>query len=284
MSSDQGLFVKETGKPDGIPIVFVHGGGGALWTWDEVVPLLPDFRCILLDLPEHGQTGLSAGPFSIPGTAVLIANLIRQRSPNGKAHVVGLSVGAQIGVEMLAKTPEVMESAVISSAQLCPVPGDGLGLYSETAMAAVYWLGIAPFKHSDGWIRINMKYSAGIPQRYFEVFRRNFQAITRDAWAHVMADNFRYRMPEGLSKANLPVLLVAGMKETGSIHESHKLLAEALPMARAVLIGNHSAWSVAQEHNWPMNDPKLFADVVRAWVTGDALPPVLEPMVIAGNE
>ena len=109
MSSNHGLFVKETGTFGGSPIVFIHGGGGALWTWDEVVPLLPDFRCILPDLPEHGQTGLSAGPFSIPGTATLIADLIRQRSPNGKAHVVGLSVGAQIGVEMLAKTPEVME-------------------------------------------------------------------------------------------------------------------------------------------------------------------------------
>jgi pimeloyl-ACP methyl ester carboxylesterase len=278
MSSTLGLFVKETGLSGGIPIVLIHGGGGALWTWDEVVPLLHDYRCILPDLPEHGQTGLNVGPFSISGSADLLADLIRQRSPTGKAHVVGLSVGAQIGVEMLAKTPDVLESAVISSAQLCPEPGDGWGIYSESAMAAVYWLGIAPFKHSDRWIRMNMKYSAGIPGRYFEAFRRNFQSITRDGWAHVMADNFRYRLPDGLGKAHLPVLLVAGTKETGTIRVSHQLLAEKLPNAKAVLIGNHKTWSVAQEHNWPMNDPAVFARMVRAWVEGEALPPVLEPM------
>ncbi|MDD5368331.1 MAG: alpha/beta fold hydrolase, partial [Anaerolineaceae bacterium] len=278
MSSIQGLFVKETGQPEGIPIVFIHGGGGALWTWDEVVPLLPEYRCILPDLPEHGQTGMAAGPFSIGAAAKLMADLIRQRTPQGKAHVVGLSVGAQIGVEMLAKTPEVMESAVISSAQLLPVAGERLGLYSERVMAAVYWLWIAPFKHSDGWIRANMKFSAGIPGRYFAVFRQNFRGITRDGWAHVMAENFRYRTPAGLGKAYLPVLLVAGTKETGSIHASHQRLAGELPNVQAVLIGNHTDWSVAQEHNWPLNDPALFAAMVRAWVTGTALPDILQPM------
>lgn len=277
MPESQGLFVKETGKADGIPLVFIHGGGGAIWTWDEVIPFLQDFRCILPDLPEHGKTGLAAGPFTMTGAAILMRDLIRQRIPGGKAHVIGLSVGAQIAVEMLAKSPEVLESAVVSSAQLTPVAGDGLGLYSERFMAALYWIGVAPFKHSEWWIRTNMKYAAGIPEQFFDQFRQNFQSITRDEWAHVMAENFRYRMPEGLEKVNVPVLLIAGTKERGSIHTSHRQLASVLPNVQAVFIGNGRGWSTAQEHNWPMNDPKLFADVVRAWVRGERLPGELVP-------
>jgi pimeloyl-ACP methyl ester carboxylesterase len=269
--------VEESGKSDGIPILFIHGGGGAIWTWGEVIPYLLDFRCILVDLPEHGKTTNNAGDFSITSASAMMADLILTLTPKGKAHVVGLSVGGQMVVEMLAKTPKVMVSAIISSAQLFPMPGDNLGIYSKAIMQAIYWTAIAPLKNVDPWISLNMKYSAGIPDRYFEVFKKNFQSMTLESWTHVMVDNFRYRVPEGLENADIPVLMVSGTKEYGSIHDSHKLLAERLPHSQSVFVGGNTNWSIAQEHNWPMNAPKLFADTVRAWVLGNPLPGDLKP-------
>jgi pimeloyl-ACP methyl ester carboxylesterase len=271
-----GLYVEVNGNQNGIPILFIHGGGGAIWTWKEVIPFLDDFRCILVDLPEHGKTGVGAGDFTISSASAKMAELIRTLLPEGKANVVGLSVGGQMVVEMLAKTPEVINSAIVSSAQLFPMPGDNLGFYSKFVMDTAYWMAIAPFKNFDPWIRLNMKYSAGIPDRYFEIFKENFQSLTLGSWSHVMVDNFRYRIPAGLEKVNLPVLLLAGTKEYGSIHDSHNLLARTLSNNINLQVGESKNWSMAQEHNWPMNDPELFAEVVRAWVLKKPLPPGLK--------
>lgn len=261
----------EYGDPQGLPLVLIHGGGGGVWTWDEVVPLLSDFHCLLPELPEHGGNHQN-GRFSVQSAALGIQKLIRERTPHGKAHVFGLSVGGQVAVELLARAPESVLSAVVSGAQLLPVPGDRLGIYSEAAMSLVYWLGIAPWKRNDAWIRWNMRVSAGIPERYFPQFKRNFQNLSRASWAHVMSANYAYRAPAGLEKANPPVLLIAGPHETVDIQPTNRLLRQVLPRSRAVLVGQGRAWSAPQEHNWPFNTPQLCADTLRAWVTQQPLP------------
>ncbi len=261
----------ESGDPHGLPLVLIHGGAGGVWAWDEVVPFLSDFHCLLPELPEHGGNQRN-GRFSVPIAAQGILQLIRERTPQGKAHVFGLSVGGQVAVEMLARAPETLLSAIISGAQLLPVPGYRLGIFSEAAMSLVYWLGIAPWKHNDAWIRWNLHASTGIPERFFPQFKRNFQDLSRASWAHVMSENYRYRAPAGLEKADLPVLLIAGPHETVDIHPTNRLLMQRLPRSRAVLVGQGRGWSAAQEHNWPFNDPELCAATLRAWITAQSLP------------
>lgn len=255
-------------------MVLIHGGAGGAWAWDETVQFLGDFHCLLPELPEHGRND-SNGRFTVESAAESMLQLIRERVPGGRAHVVGLSVGGQVLVEMLARAPEIVLSAVVSGAQLLPVPGYRLGIYSETAMALVYWLGIAPWKHNDAWIRWNLRTSAGIPDRYFEPFKQNFQALTRDNWAHVMSVNYSYRAPAGLEKANMPVLLIAGPHEKTDIQPTNRLLKSLLPNSRSVLVGVDRGWSGPQEHNWPFTDPQLCAATIRAWALGQPLPPEL---------
>lgn len=271
MTTRNSLTMFESGNPQGIPLILIHGGGGGVWTWDETVKFLADFHVILPELPEHGNS-LSNGPFTIEATAQSILDAIHERVPRGKAHVFGLSVGGQIVVEMLARSPETMLSAVISGAQLLPVPGYRLGIFSERAMALVYWLGIHPWKGSDAWIRWNMRSSAGIPMNFFERFKQNFQGLTRDSWAHVMSENYRYRLPSGLEKATLPVLLIAGSHEQIDIQPTNRLLHSLLPQSQSVVLSRDMGWSAPQEHNWPLNAPELCAHTIRAWIGGQPLP------------
>ena len=154
------IFVQEAGPASALPIVFLHGGGGAGWMWQPVVDQLSDYHCLVPDLPEHGKS-LGIKPFSIRDSSKRIADLIRSRVPAQKAHLVGLSLGAQVLVELLSYAPEVIDHAIISSANLRPLPGTKLGMYSEAVMAAAYWSAIAPLKWCDPWIRLNMKSSVG---------------------------------------------------------------------------------------------------------------------------
>lgn len=174
MSTNLPLYADRYGPQDAPSIVFLHGGGAGGWMWQPVVERLPQYHCLTPDQPEHGQNRAIA-PFSIQLAAEKTAELIAQHAHGGRAVVVGLSEGAQIAVQLLAHAPQVVEKAVISSALLRPMPG--MGWFSSASMLKwSYRISIPPFRNNDGWIRLNMKYAAGIPDQFLshlsEIFRR----------------------------------------------------------------------------------------------------------------
>jgi pimeloyl-ACP methyl ester carboxylesterase len=75
-------------------IVFLHGGGVSGWMWKPQVDVLSSvYRCLIVDLPEHGKSR-DEQPFTMEDSASRIAGIIRSHVRDGKAHVVGLSLGA----------------------------------------------------------------------------------------------------------------------------------------------------------------------------------------------
>ena len=154
--SRSGLFFEEYGPKTAPTILFLHGGGGGRWMWQPQVERLTDYHLLIPDLPGHGD---SAGiPLtSIENAGNRIARLIRKRAHGGKAHVVGLSLGAQVVVYLLAQTPERVEHAVVSSALLqtygspngcttpdfcdcCSIPLLGCSLFATAAGGRRSWI------------------------------------------------------------------------------------------------------------------------------------------------
>jgi pimeloyl-ACP methyl ester carboxylesterase len=272
--SASGLFVQSSGPADAPSIVFLHGGGAAGWMWRSVIERLPEYHCLAPDLPEQGRSG-AVQPFTMALAARCVADLIRAQAHGGKANVVGLSEGAQVTVELLANAPEVLTSAFVSSALLRPIPG--AWMFSPGLLAATYYVFVAPFSNWDAWIRLNMHYSAGIPDEYFPDFKREFQTLSRDGWVNLMRANQTFRLHGTLSRVTCPVLVTAGAKEYPAMLQSARDLLQALPIARGALIDLGKQSTLAQEHNWAMNAPDAFASAVRAWLTGSPLPDSLKP-------
>lgn len=264
-----GLHVDAYGPKNAPLILFLHGGGAGAWSWEPVIERLGEFRCLAPDMPEHGRS-TAVGPFSIPGAAACMAELIRSQAPDEKVHVVGLSEGAQVVVAMLANCPELIASAVISSALLRPLPG--AWMMTPGVIRWTFRLSVPPFRNNDWWIRLNMKYAAGVPEAYFAQFKRDFQAMSEDGFTHLMVENQRFRLPQGLEKAALPVLVLAGRKEYGAMRQSACDLSAALPQATMRIIDLGEGSSLAQEHNWCLHAPDKFAETVRAWVNQETIP------------
>lgn len=273
--SVNGLHVDACGPADAPAILFLHGGGAGAWTWQPVIERLAEFRCLAPDLPEHGRSA-AVRPFSISDTAARMADLIRAHVPAGKAHVVGLSEGGQVAVAMLANAPDVMASAVVSSALLRPLPG--AWMMTPNAIRWSYRLSVPPFRNNDWWIRLNMKHAAGVPEAYFAQFKRDFQTMTEDGFTHVMLENQRFRLPRGLEKVNVPVLALAGRREYAAMRQSAADLGAVLPRAVVRLIDLNEHSTLAQQHNWCLFAPDRFAETVRAWVNQSPLPGYLRPL------
>lgn len=267
------LYIHEQGPASAPTIVFLHGAGGSGWMWQPQLEGLADFHVLVPDLPEHGQSA-AIRPFAIDDASRRVAELIRTHAHGSKAHLVGLSEGAQVAMALLARDPQLIQRAILSSALVRPIPG--VSLMSPGLIAAsVRWF-VEPFKNIDAWIRINMKYSAGVPEKYFPQFKKDFQNMTGDLFAHVMVENQRFRLPDGLQNVSVPTLVVAGKKEYGVMRQSVRDIANAIPTAKGFLVAHPRKMSLAEEHNWNMTAPNLFTQMVRAWITGQPLPAELQ--------
>jgi pimeloyl-ACP methyl ester carboxylesterase len=254
-------------------MVFLHGGGGAGWMWQPQVEGLGEYHCLVPDLPEHGQS-VNEKPFTIQGSAGRIAELIRTRAHGGKAHVVGLSEGAQITVALLATAPEVIDHAILSSALVRPIPGGGL--MTPGLIALSYRWSVPPFKNNEWWVRLNMKYAAGVPDAYYPQFSQTFRELTESGFTNAIIENQRFRLPQGLDRVKVPTLMVVGKHEYAAMKHSARDLAATIPGSQAYEVVHPRRLSLAEEHNWNMTAPELFSRMVRAWITDQALPGELQ--------
>ncbi len=268
------LFFQSSGDEQARTILFLHGGGVGGWMWEPVVARMQDFHCLVPDLPEHGQS-MQAKPFTMQLAAEQAVELIRERANGGRAVVVGLSEGAQTVVQMLATAPEVIERALISSALLLPMKGLSW-MYSPGLIGWMFRMSVPPFRNSEWWMRLNMKYSAAIPDEYYPQYRDNFRIMTESQFVNAIVANQQFRLPENLEKAAAPTLVIAGKHEFDVVKKSARLLAGALPNAWARLLDLGEGSSMRKEHNWAMNAPDLFAQTLRDFIADRELPKELQ--------
>jgi pimeloyl-ACP methyl ester carboxylesterase len=255
------FFAKELGPSDAATLVLLHGGGAGGWMWQPQIERLTDYHLLIPDLPEHRNSS-GVKPFTFQDAAARVADLICTKAQGGCAHVVGLSLGAQTLVQLLSQSPEVVDQAIVSGALTRPLPGMSL----IRLMAQMYW----PFRNAAWLIRLNMR-QLGIPDRFFDEVRADTRTLTLDAFVHITTANATFRTPSNLSRVNVPTLVLVGQKEIKRMHESAQDLAQAIPAAKGYVVAGAI-------HNWSMQLPELFGDVVRAWFGGRELPKELRPL------
>ena len=100
-------------------IVFLHGTRltGAQWT-AQVASLGDDFRCLTPDLLGHGVA--AEAPFTLAGSAEAVATLIQDEA-DGRAILVGLSLGGYVAMDVAARWPERVSGLLLAGATAEPV-------------------------------------------------------------------------------------------------------------------------------------------------------------------
>ena len=107
------LSVREAGPVDAPTRVFLHGGGLSGAMWQLQLERLHEYHRLALDLPERGNSAI-IGPFTFADASRQVADLIRERVPNGRTHLVGLSNGGAVAVRLVRDVPEVIDHVMIS--------------------------------------------------------------------------------------------------------------------------------------------------------------------------
>ena len=252
------LFVRESGPVGAPAIVFLHGGDMSGWSWEPVVERMQQYHCLVPDLPQYGKS-FQHGPFEMGRAADAVAELIRSRVGTGRAHVVGYSLGAQVGAQLLATEPKLVDRAVLCGTIINTMPFVRLTRHLLGLLARNTW-------YHSVMSRYRNARHAGIPSANIDDYREDVRLMPAEQLAHIVEASTGFTLPQGLDKSDSPTLFLTGSKEIRFVRRSAAALAQQMP-------NGVDGVAIDMAHDWPLRYPDLFSRTVDCWLTDTALPP-----------
>ena len=148
------LAYVEAGKPNGPPLLLLHGFTDSSRIWTALLPYLADHHVLVLDQRGHGASDAPACCYS-PTVLAEDARLFLDALGIERASVVGHSLGSMVGQVLAAEHPDRVGKLVLAaSTALAPIRrGDWLwqrtvaasGLPSQDAVFMAEWtIGASP--------------------------------------------------------------------------------------------------------------------------------------------
>jgi pimeloyl-ACP methyl ester carboxylesterase len=255
------LYLREAGPADAPGLVFLHGlwVSGAMWQ-PQLERLSRAYHCLAPDLPEHGRS-TDIGRLTLENTGRVVANLIRERTPHGRAHVVGLSLGGSVALGLLRDAPEVVDHLMVSGCGVWARLGPVIGALSRLGRPLLRILKPAPL------LSLALRRSK-IPQPYLGVLQEDVRRLQPEAIIHFADEFVRMRVPRG---GNTPILVTVGAKEDLVMRRAARSLSRHLPAPALMAPG--------VGHLWNLEAPDLFTETVHAWMTDR---PVPKELVVLG--
>ncbi len=214
------MIFKEFGDKNRPVIILLHGGGLSWWSFKpQIESLQKDYFIVAPIIDGHGDDWNNTF-ISIEKSAERIIDYIKGNC-NGKIHAIcGLSLGAQIVTEILARDCDITENAVIESALVYPLK-----------MATV--LTIPLYNLCYGLIkkRWYAKLQAGtlnVSEEMFEAYYKDSSRITKESLINIAKSNGDYSIPPALGKTTARTLILVGEKELPVVKKSAKALHDTI--------------------------------------------------------
>ena len=257
------IYVDESGRGNGSTVVLLHGVGTSGWMWRKLAAALAgDLHVVIPDLPGHGRSNNRPWA-SMADTVAAVADVIRTSSPSRRAHVVGLSLGGHVAVQLAADVPVVVESAIGSGVNVLPFP--------HPMMMRLAGLVMTPFVSSGPMLRANAK-ALGVPAEDFGDYQAAAKAMRPGTFRRVGAELMTFGVPATAATSPCRLLAVSGADE-------HELILRSLPKLADGFAHGTACTAPGVGHAWVGQAPELFSAMVRAHVADTALPEELSCIV-----
>lgn len=243
----------EHGPRAGESVILLHGGNVGNWMWEPQVARLDGRHVITPDVVGFGARSGESWP-GIGGAADDIADIIRERAIDGRAHVVGLSMGGVIGVHLALRHPDTVRTCMVTGAAMTGVGGFERRL-AELQLAA--W--------DRRWFWSAQAAMFRIPPDSRDLFISDGMGVDKNAATRMYREIFAGSMPAGRGAYAGPMLAIAGGRESRSVAAAFPTLTEAMPQTRTWI-------APGMRHVWNIQDPELFTRTIVGFVDRDAVP------------
>ena len=225
--------VAHTVTGEGPPLYLVHGIGSRRTTWDALLPALSEhFTCVAYDLRGHGDSPVPPVPYSLDE---LVDDLeaLRVRLGHERIHVMGHSLGGQIGPAYARAHPARTSSVVLLSTAAGRTVGDSAGV--KGVVAAMRDQGVEAVLTTlvDRW------YTDGFIAAHPEVIEHRVEQVLgtpEDVFLSVFDVYASTEMLAWLPQVGCPCLVLTGEFDGACNPRLNAVIDDALPESELVVL------------------------------------------------
>ena len=241
------MIVKEYGKSNKDIIILLHGGGLSWWNYEEVSEILKSNYHVILPILD-GHSGSDRDFTSIENNANEIIEYI-DNNYNGNVKLIGgLSLGAQILLDILSKRDNICEYAIIESALVCPMKMTNrlieLLINMSYGLINKKWFSKFQFK--------NLK----IKEELFDKYYIDSSNITKDNMISFLKANSNYHL-KNIKTNKSKSIVVVGSKERPIMIKSAKIIHDELINSELEILSGYYHGDLS------INHPNEYAEKVK---------------------
>ncbi|MBB4826238.1 pimeloyl-ACP methyl ester carboxylesterase [Sporosarcina luteola] len=202
-------------------IILLHGGGLADWSLQKQVDFLAKIYYVVTPIIDgHGEDGETTFK-SIEDSANQLIHYIDTYC-NGRVFAIcGLSLGAQIVIEVLSRRKGITQHAVIESGLAIPI--QTLTKFSMLTQKMTYhWI-------QQKWFAKMQAKTLHISDDLFDKYFEDSQKISKQSLLNITYSNGNFHLHKRVQETEANVLIIVGSKEIKLMKDSAHLLKETIP-------------------------------------------------------
>lgn len=219
---------KEFGNNKLPKIVILHGGGLSWWSLEPVINILSQKYCVITPIIDgHGEDGDTTF-ISISNSSKKLITYIDEMY-NGQIHALcGLSIGAQIVVEILSKRSDICKYALIESALIKPLK------FIKSLIVPMIYMSY-PLIKRKWYSRLQAK-TLLVPVEKLDQYYKDSCSISRTSLINITISNASFKLNPNIKNTKVKVLIFVGEKEIKIMKKSAIELNAALKNSELKII------------------------------------------------
>lgn len=256
------LFYISLNEDKPMTVILLHGLLNSHLEWAFVIPYLSDYHLLVPDISGHSRS-FDILPADISTSTDRVATIIRNHAKNGRAHVVGLSMGAFITHSLSLHYPALVLSAFATAGH--PMEGQWRWIVAHPSIS--YYMMLFLLNYIPPWLYFWIASFNDVlkhPELLREMKRNRRWHVIRDvdmglmelSWADVRA---------------IPVRTLSVAAGKMDDVEAVRRMGREMPVE-----GSSGVVVRGAVHTWNLQKPRLFAEGIKAWVEGKSLPDEFE--------
>jgi len=245
--SVDGVRLYYTDRGAGPPLLFVHGLGSSGRDWAAQVDHFADhYRVLRLDLRGHGRSERGDAAYSIAQFARDVAVFVRRRGLEA-VHVVGLSMGGMVALELAAGVPRLLRGLVVvnSVADMRLRSWHDVWFYASRRLA-VQVLGM----RRVGQLLARKLFVKPSQDDLRRLFVKRWAQNDKRAYLASMDAIMRWSVADRLGRIDVPTLLMSSDEDYTPVAAKERMAAR-MPRADLAVVDD-------ARHALPVERPEVF--------------------------
>ncbi len=217
------MKIIEAGRQNQKVIIMLHGGGLSWWQYQSQMDLLCENYHVVLPILD-GHAGSDADFTSIEDNAKRLLDYIDKTYGGSVYLLAGLSLGAQILLEMLAQRKNICQHAIIESASVIP---DRL-----TASLIAPLFSMSYHLIQKKWFAKWQFHYLGMRDDLFGRYYEDTRKLSKQNLIAFTKASSLYQVKPNLKESSARVRIIVGEKESRRMLASARYLHDLLPDSR----------------------------------------------------